>query len=592
MIVYESAKLHPLRLLQIRGSVMPFSCAVALPCALLTVFLKLLPQYVAREEAGNIFDLLSIDDKTETIASAAFSGMSFLIGFLVVFRSSQAYNRFWEGLSSLNGMQGEWWDAASSLVAFCKYALAPHEEIILFQHTMVRLMSILNGCVLMELSAGFHREDHEAHAQSKRAFELELIDAEGIDSESLRMVNSVPEKVELVFQWLQQLVVEADAKEVFSVSGPVLSRAFQELSNGMVQYRQASKIARTPLPFPYMQATELLLISHWLCTPVLMCVWVESPFWAGILCFIQVMFYWSLNSIATELENPFGEDDNDLPAKEIQQDFNKRLLLLIRPGTVRTARLSNAAAFEETKEAKDGKFRFGGAVTLGVGGVNSSQSPGTPQLRRRNSLEENRISWGTLQSAIQEKMFDGTISETMSDEGQSLLGDAHGRARTRSLSKTAPRVPPKHRSPRRHVAQLHCYEQAEHHRSASSKELPPSGANDVASKDVRSLASAVDAEKLSSQLACLASLPELLTVCTDVRNQLKAAVEADEALPEGGGRVPSREPPGASGARPAAFALSEERPQPEAVHSVFGKSLGDSCLGIPVCTSRASTSRV
>lgn len=593
MIVYESAKLHPLRLFQWKGSVMPFSCGVALPCALLTVGIKLLPSYVSDGGADGVWDLLGLEGSAENVAGAAFSGMNFLIGFLVVFRSSQAYNRFWEGLSSINSMQGEWWDAASSLCAFCKCSTAAHEEIILFQHTLVRLISMLNGCVLMELSAGFHREQimEEEHMKSKRAFELELIDAEGIDSESLRAVNSATEKVELVFQWIQQLVVESDVKDVFSVSGPVLSRAFQELSNGMVQYRQASKIARTPLPFPYMQATELLLISHWLCTPVLMCVWVESPLWAGILCFIQVMFYWSLNSIATELENPFGEDANDLPAKEIQQDFNKRLLLLIRPATTRTAKLSKEAAFEETQDAKEGGLKFGKTVTLGQDGVNHKRL-----LGRRNSLEENKISWGTLQSSIQDKINMGYTSENVSEEGHSLLGDAVGRMPSRSYSKNLgrPHVNPKNRSPRRFADQIRPndmmdYQRSlDHSRSQGSKDLPPFSADILHTRDYKQIASLMDPERLGSQLACLASLPELLTVCADVRDQLKAAVAAEEVFTEEHVGMPTVE----EGVEAAEIAV-ETPMSPEAVHRAFGKPIGDSgCLGIRSCGSQPPTSRV
>mmetsp|Transcript_46008 Transcript_46008/g.144141 ORF Transcript_46008/g.144141 Transcript_46008/m.144141 type:complete len:571 (+) Transcript_46008:96-1808(+) len=565
MIIYESAKFHPWRVFQTTGSVMPFSVAVALPCSLITVGLKLLPRY-AGQDIDSVWEVMGIHGSVESVASAAFSGMSFLIGFLVVFRSSQAYNRFWEGLSSINAMQGEWWDAASSLAAFCKCSTAPVEEVILFQHTLVRLISMLNGVVLMELSAGFHREEN--HDTTKRAFELELIDAEGIDSESLYSLNSSGEKVELIFQWIQQLVVESDAKGIFSVPGPILSRSFQELANGMVQYRQASKIARTPLPFPYMQATELLLISHWLCTPMLMCAWVDSAMWAGILCFIQVMFYWSLNSIATELENPFGEDANDLPAKEIQQDFNKRLLLLIRPGTQRTAKLSKTAAFEETKDIKGGKMKFGKSVTLGTDGINAALD-GKVFCSTKTMLEENRITWGILQSAIAEKMQVGYDSESESGDGQSTLGEARSRSHSKGLRRTRS---PVNRSPRKLGGM-------DRERSKSrSKEAPHFFA-----KEYKHLVGASDPEKLSSQLACLSSLPELLTVCMDVRDQLKAVAATEEVIAPDAGMPARYESTEATDGDVAVEALL----QPAPVHRVSGKPLSDGgCLGIGGCNTK------
>jgi len=201
---------------------------------------------------------------------------------------------------------------------------------------LIRLVSLLNGCVLMDLSAGFVSDEKPA----ARAFEMELIDAESLDEDSLTTFYEAEQKVELIFQWIQGLVVEACNDHLFSVAPPIVSRVFQELAAGMVCYHQALKIAKMPLPFPYVQSMELLLVLHWIITPPLMCMWVTSPMWTGILTFAQVFFLWCLNTIATELENPFGDDVNDLPAEDMQKDLNRRLLMLIEPASRRTPQLT------------------------------------------------------------------------------------------------------------------------------------------------------------------------------------------------------------------------------------------------------------
>jgi len=418
MIFYPERKFHPRFLCSTNGSVMPFSCLVALPCACVAVGLKLYAQnYLEGQDGPNI---LGLDRGSSQIVGAAFSGMQFLIGFLVVFRAQQAYKRFWEGCSSITAMQGFWFDTASSLLAFCKLSTAPQRDIVIFQHTLVRLLSLLSASVLMELSkcpvGGFEKEDPTesqgttavpVSEPSNRAFELELIDAEGLDSQSLLSINSTADKVELLFQWIQQLIVESNAKQLFSVQAPILARCFQELASGMLNYRQALKIAKIPMPFPYVQATELLLVSHWLLSPFLMCIWIVSPLWTGVLTFVQVAFFWSLNSIATELENPFGEDTNDLPAQAFQREFNNQLLLLLRPSTGVTARLSRKAASHETKGDSDPgrvlmmRSKSRAATTLtGVGIKREIFS------RRRSNLEGNKMSLGHLQGSILHKMND------------------------------------------------------------------------------------------------------------------------------------------------------------------------------------------
>eukprot|EP00971_Amphidinium_carterae_P028447 559928-Amphidinium_carterae.1 len=57
---------------------------------------------------------------------AAYTSFTFLIAFMIAFRNNQAYGRYWEGCTLLQVMMGNWYDAASSLVAFCHYSDAGH----------------------------------------------------------------------------------------------------------------------------------------------------------------------------------------------------------------------------------------------------------------------------------------------------------------------------------------------------------------------------------------------------------------------------------------------------------------------------------
>lgn len=385
MIEYVPGAFHPRLLCQLRGSVFPLACALALPAGLIAVLLEMYSEEVSESE----FRILGLWDK-DTVAGQVWSGVSSLLGFIVVFRTSQAYSRFWEGTTSMYQLSGEWFDAASSLISFCKCSKAEKTDIAVFQHTLVRLVSMLHAVVLMDLSANhLGKED----PKSSRAFELELIDAEGIDRESLLSINEAEEKVELIFHWINQLVVENNHRNTFSVAPPILSRAFQELAGGMVRYHEAMRIARIPLPFPYVQTLELLLVLHWFATPFLTSMWVRSEFWAGVLTFMQVFFMWSLNSIAAELENPFGEDVNDLPAQKLQQEMNRRLLLLIRPSTQRTARLSGKACLEEMS-SEDGKNFTSLPHSIGLG------KAGVAGMQVADARLNRRISLGMLREAI------------------------------------------------------------------------------------------------------------------------------------------------------------------------------------------------
>lgn len=314
------------RTFQLRGSVFPQALFIALPCALFTALIKL---------AMNI-GVINLDGSDAPLKEyAAWSGFSFLVGFLIVFRTSQAYSRFWDGCTSTHAMRAEWFDACSALVAFCKHSKAEGSRIVTFQNVLVRLFSILHALALAEIedSEGMELEDVEA-------FHFELIDVRGIDDQSLMSLQVCDCKVELVFQWIQQLIVENINLGVLSIPAPILSRSFQELANGMVQFHEAQKISQIPFPFPYAQTCNCLLIIHWTISPFVVSQWVYHPMWAAVFTFTQVFILWALNFIAVEIENPFGQDENDLDGRQMQVEMNKHLMVLLSPEAMRLPQLS------------------------------------------------------------------------------------------------------------------------------------------------------------------------------------------------------------------------------------------------------------
>lgn len=334
MITYERGGIHfVLKLFRWRGSVFPFSFCVAFPCAAITAAIKICI------DEGYIPYLENEDSPGKAIMTdnIAFSGFSFLVGFLIVFRTSQAYARFWDGCTSTHQMRAEWFDACSSVVAFCKHSSVDKKDITSFQECIVRLFSMLHATALAEI------EDicSDSAVEEIQAFKYELIDAEAIDPGSLEAIKESEAKVELVFQWIQQLIVENINTGVLSIPPPILSRSFQELAQGMVHFHDAVKISSIPFPFPYAQTCDCLLVLHWFITPCLVATSVTYPTWAGIFSFFSVFILWSLNSIAVEIENPFGMDANDIDANSMQLELNKHLTLLLDPKTHRTPTVRN-----------------------------------------------------------------------------------------------------------------------------------------------------------------------------------------------------------------------------------------------------------
>jgi len=315
---------------------------VALPCACLTGLLTTLHRRW-NVETGVVSDGSVVND------NAAWSGFSFLVGFLIVFRTSQAYNRFWDGCTATHRMRAEWFDGCSAVVAFCKHSQAASEVVHDFQCQLVRLFSMLHAVALAEI------EDSNGkckHIESVHAFRYPLIDVGGVDSESLAVTKESEAKVELIFQWIQQHIVENISTGVLNIPPPILSRAFQEVANGMVAFHDAMKISYVPFPFPYAQVCDTLLMLHWVLVPFVVSQWVNKAWWAATFAFVQVFILWSLSFIALELENPFGMDANDIDAKHMQTELNLQLMLLLRDTTQRTPKSNRGYISREVFEEK------------------------------------------------------------------------------------------------------------------------------------------------------------------------------------------------------------------------------------------------
>ncbi|CAK0837086.1 unnamed protein product [Prorocentrum cordatum] len=311
------------------GSMFPQAMKISVPNGVLTAVLT---YAVYQLEALGSVDLDNILMKDNAI----WGGFSFLLGFLVVFRTSQAYSRFWEGCTSTHNMGAEWFDACSSLIAFCKHA-APEkqQEVWRFQNLVVRLFSMLHSSALGDIEDCSHGLDVSAY----QAFRMELIDASAIDEVSLKTIRDSDSKVELIFQWIQQIIVVNINTGVMTIPPPILTRSFQEMASGMVHFHNALKISTIPFPFPYAQTCELMLWMHWMMVPFIVCQWVDIWWLAGMFAFIQVFCFWIINMISIEIEHPFGSDPNDIDALQMQKMMNCHLRLLVKDSTKRTPTL-------------------------------------------------------------------------------------------------------------------------------------------------------------------------------------------------------------------------------------------------------------
>lgn len=296
----------------IYGSVFPYAFIMAVVNAALTVGVSISMDYS---------DGLYPDPNTTETVAALMAVFSSVMMFILTFRSDIAYERWWEGGTLLQKTRGEWFNAYSSLVAFSSARPELQRQVMEFHHLLARLMSLLFCCALQQVSPSKDRP-------------FEILDTQGIELESLLYLEGTRDKVEIILQWIQRSIVLRMNDGVLPVAPPVLSRAFQELSRGIVNLQNARKIADFPFPYPYAQVSILMLLLHWGLMPF-WCSLLLSKTMAAGTSFVVIFFLWCLNFIALQLEAPFGDEPNDLPMDSMILDWNNSLCTLLSPRSQR-----------------------------------------------------------------------------------------------------------------------------------------------------------------------------------------------------------------------------------------------------------------
>lgn len=146
----------------------------------------------------------------------------------------------------------------------------------------------------------------------------------GLSVDEIQMLRSTEQRVPLVLMWITDFVSAVEMKLV--TPAPIMSRVYQELSNGMMGFSQAQKLADIPFPFIFAQLLALNIIFVAIAAPPIITIITGNSLVTPIIATVCVMAFWALNEIAKELENPWEMDANDIPIVDAHERFVEFLI--------------------------------------------------------------------------------------------------------------------------------------------------------------------------------------------------------------------------------------------------------------------------
>ena len=223
--------------------------------------------------------------------------LGFVISLLLVFRTNTAYDRWWEGRK----MWGSLVNNSRNLAIKLSVILTDEKDRAYFRKIIPSYASILNR----------HLKDEETGKQLFDDVDLE------IDHHKHR-----PNQVaKILFQKINDLYVskKITGDQLIILNAEVLS--FTEICGA------CERIKNTPIPYSYSAFLKKFIFFYVMTLPF------GYSFSLGYYVAPVVVFIFyvlaSLELIAEEIEDPFGNDENDLPTKKIAANIKKHVEELI-----------------------------------------------------------------------------------------------------------------------------------------------------------------------------------------------------------------------------------------------------------------------
>jgi putative membrane protein len=228
--------------------------------------------------------IFKMDPKSTTILHSL---LGFVISLLLVFRTNTAYDRWWEARKLFGNLV----NATRSLSLKCHAIVPPHDHFLVYT-------LIVNFCISLK------------HDLRNQPTVDHLLSCPGFDKETAREKTYVPVYMSnLLFSKVNDLYVRKQ------ISGDQFLLMKEELTALTDIYGACDRIKNTPIPYSYSLFIKKFIFIYTLTIPFGLLG--DFGYWVIPICMFIFYALASLEVIAEEIEEPFGQESNDLPLDSI-----------------------------------------------------------------------------------------------------------------------------------------------------------------------------------------------------------------------------------------------------------------------------------
>lgn len=237
--------------------------------------------------------------------SLIYSLLGFVLSLLLVFRTNTAYDRWWEGRKLWGQLVND-----SRNLAIKLNAILPNEDIynrMFFRKSISYFPHLLSRHLSKESTEFALDENYN-----------ELHSAEKAQHPPVSLINILMNRI---------LHLHRDGK----ITSEQMIFMDKQLSGFLDVCGGCERIKNTPIPFSYSSFVKKFIMIYVMILPISQ---VTTVGYAMIPLTVFVFYVlMSLELIAEEIEDPFSNDENDLPTEQMTQNIEKIVeqIIYIRP---------------------------------------------------------------------------------------------------------------------------------------------------------------------------------------------------------------------------------------------------------------------
>ena len=274
-------------ILSYRGTVIPSVLTYMIWIIIWTAFLIFINEYTAQFTEDNIgyISKINLGSQMHTFLGAA-------LVFLLVMRTNASYDRYWEGRKQLGAL-----GISARNLAVKANSVIPMDE----KGFRSEVSSLIGAFVL---SVKEHLRDGITPKELKGLSSANREELENYTSPINGILNILSLRLHSCIErkWLHP---------------PEYGSFNASLDNLQADLRSLDRIRYTPLPFAYVNQLKVFMLIYLSTLPMVLIP--DFHFYTIIPMFFAVYALVGMEEIGIEIEDPFGDDPNDLPIEKICQ---------------------------------------------------------------------------------------------------------------------------------------------------------------------------------------------------------------------------------------------------------------------------------